>query len=345
MSLTERTLERWYDPAYRALPWRPLGWLYRAIVAGRAGLYRRGWLHSIALPVPVIVVGNISIGGTGKTPLVMRLVAYLQEQGWRPGVVSRGYGGTEDGPCLLPECPDPARFGDEPSLARRRTGVPVAIGRRRPEAARLLLDAGVDVIVSDDGLQHYRLRRDVEVCVIDGVRRFGNGLMFPCGPLREPPSRLRRVDFQVVNGGAAGQGEVPMNLTGGQAHNLGDPAASRELEAFAGQTVHAVAGIGRPRRFFDGLKARGLVVIEHAYPDHHAYTAADVSFGDGLPVLMTEKDAVKCAAFATSDMWCVPVEASVPTAFLEAVLDRVHRASESNHRASEGASGKHGVEC
>lgn len=325
MSLSRRTVERWHDPAYRAVLWRPLGWLYRAIVALRIGLYRRGWLRSIGLPVPVIVIGNISVGGTGKTPLVVRVVEHLRERGFRPGVVSRGYGGTEKGPALLPDHPEASRYGDEPSLMRQRTGVPVAVGRRRPEAAFLLCRAGADVIVSDDGLQHYRLERDVEVCVVDGTRRLGNGLMLPCGPLREPSSRLRQVDFVVVNGGVAAADEIPMHLTGGQARNLCNPAKAVDLRNFATHPVHAVAGIGRPRRFFDSLSAHGLQLIEHAYPDHHAYVAADVSFGDGLPILMTEKDAVKCVGFATPEMWCVPVEASVPMSFLDALVDRVRR--------------------
>ncbi len=326
MSLAERTIARWYGPGPR--PWllRPLGWLYRGVTAVRAGLYRRGWLASVRLPVPVLVVGNITLGGTGKTPLVIALARHLRGAGWQPGVVSRGYGGDVDGPCLLPEDPDPARFGDEPCLIRRRANVPVAVGKRRPEAARLLVDAGVDVIIADDGLQHYRLQRDVEICVIDGERRLGNGLVLPCGPLREPPSRLRRVDYRVVNGGEVGPGEVPMQLTGEEAVrvNGGD---RRPLAAFRGQRVHAVAGIGHPARFFDSLRRHGLEVIGHAFEDHHAYVPGDLAFGDNLPVLMTEKDAVKCAAFATQAMWSVPVQARLPETFLRAVDARMKNAA------------------
>lgn len=320
-------MQRWYGSGPR--PWllRPLAWLYRAVVAIRARAYRRGWLSSVRLPVPVLVVGNITLGGTGKTPLVICLAAYLRGQGWRPGVVSRGYGGSQVEPCLLPEESDPSRFGDEPSLIRQRTGVPVAVGRDRPGAARLLVEAGVNVIIADDGLQHYRLQRDVEICVIDGMRRLGNGLVLPCGPLREPPSRLRRVDYRVVNGGEPAADEVPMRLSGGTAQYLRDDAQDRPLETFRGRRVHAVAGIGHPARFFDSLRAHGLEVIEHVFADHHVHVSADVTFDDGLPVLMTEKDAVKCAGFVTDNMWSVPVQARLPDAFLHSIHERVKSAA------------------
>ncbi|HEX7342325.1 MAG TPA: tetraacyldisaccharide 4'-kinase [Rhodanobacteraceae bacterium] len=316
MALADTLVRRWYDGSPRPILWRPLTWLYRGVVALRAWLYQRGWLASEHLPVPVLVVGNISLGGTGKTPLVMALVDGLRERGWRPGVVSRGHGGSQKEPMLLPDRADPARFGDEPCLIRQHTSVPLAVGRDRPAAARLLLEQGCDLVIADDGLQHYRLTRDVEICVIDGVRRLGNGLMLPCGPLREPPSRLRQVDFRVVNGGVAGPDEVPMQLTGEHARNLVDSGQSRPLTTLSGQLVHAVAGIGHPRRFFDSLRAHGLQVIEHAFADHHAFVVADLDFGDAAPVLMTEKDAVKCAAFATPAMWSVPVTAVLPAAFL-----------------------------
>lgn len=326
MGLADRTLQRWYGDGPRPVLPRPLTWLYRAAVAMRTRMYRHGRLASQRLPVPVLVVGNITLGGTGKTPLVIALVEHLRGQGWRPGVVSRGYGGGQEAPALLPDLPDPARFGDEPCLIGRRTGVAVAVGRDRPAAARLLIEAGCDVVVADDGLQHYRLQRDIEICVIDGERRLGNGLMLPCGPLREPPSRLRRVDFVVCNGGTAHDGEVSMQLAGGCARHMQDPQRERPLRMFAGSRVHAVAGIGHPRRFFDSLRAQGLDIVEHAFPDHHAFAAADIRFGDGLPVLMTEKDAVKCAPFAHADCWSVPVRAVLPDAFLQDVDTRLREA-------------------
>ena len=323
MSLADSLARRWYDGSPR--PWllRPLTWLYRAVVAVRARLYRHGWLASEHLPVPVLVVGNITLGGTGKTPLVIALVEHLHRQGWHPGVVSRGYGGTQETPALLPDIPDPTCFGDEPCLIRRRTGVPVAVGRDRPAAAQLLLEAGCNIVIADDGLQHYRLQRDIEICVIDGERRLGNGLMLPCGPLREPPSRLQRVDFRVCNGGEADAGEVSMQLTGDRAWHLRDSEREQPLPAFADRPVHAIAGIGNPARFFDSLRAQGLKVIEHPFPDHHAYVRDDFDFGDDLPVLMTEKDAVKCVGFAHDRCWSVPVIAVLPDTFFHQVTQHL----------------------
>lgn len=323
MALADTLEAAWYGKG-RA-PWwtMPLSWLYGGVASLRRRLYRRGWLASVRLPVPVLVVGNLSVGGTGKTPLTIALAEALRERGFRPGVVSRGYGGTERGPARLGERPDPARFGDEPCLIRA-DGTPVAVGRDRPAAARLLIDAGCDVVIADDGLQHYRLCRDVEICVIDGSRRFGNRRLLPAGPLREPLARLAGVDFRVCNGGHAEAGEVPMRLEGGMARALGDGAV-RPLDAFRGQRVHAVAGIGHPMRFFDDLRARGIEVVAHPFPDHHAYAAGDLDFGDDAPVLMTEKDAVKCAAFAPPQAWAVPVRAVLPEAFLDAVAAKLAR--------------------
>jgi tetraacyldisaccharide 4'-kinase len=313
----------WYGD--RAPPWwtRPLAWLYGGVTAARRAMYRRGWLRSERLPVPVVVVGNIVAGGAGKTPLTLALVEALRNRGFRPGVVSRGYGGNAVAPLLLGAAPDPAVTGDEPALIKLRTGAPVAIGARRGEAARLLLPEGVDVIVADDGLQHYALARDIEVCVIDGVRRFGNGRLMPAGPLREPGSRLRDVDFIICNGGVARDGEIPMQLVLSNACALAGPATVRPLAAFSGQRVHAVAGIGHPDRFFDSLRANGIDVIRHPFPDHHRHAATDLDFGDGLPVLMTEKDAVKCHAFARENAWVVPVAAELPASFFDAVADRL----------------------
>lgn len=319
MALGDSIEKRWYDNGPRPRLLRPLTWLYRAAVALRAWMYQRGWLSSERLPVPVLVVGNITLGGTGKTPLVIAVVDYLRRQGWKPGVVSRGYGGRQESPALLPAAPDPAQFGDEPCLIRQRTEVPLAVGRDRPAAARLLLEAGCDVVVTDDGLQHYRLQRDIEICVIDAKRRLGNGLMLPCGPLREPPSRLQRVDYRVCNGSPVENGEIGMQLVGGQAQRLRDPRDVQPLASFIGQPVHAVAGIGNPRRFFDSLRAQGLDVIEHAFPDHHVFTRTDIDFGDKFPVLMTEKDAIKCMAFAPEQSWSVPVRANMPDTFLQAL--------------------------
>lgn len=324
VALVDTLAAGWYGQG--RLPWwcRPLAALYAVATGLRRWLYRHGWLRSQRLPVPVIVVGNLSVGGTGKTPLTLALVEALRACGRRPGVVSRGYGGRQREPCLLGDTPDPAEVGDEPCLVRA-AGVPVAVGRDRPAAARLLLDAGCDVVVADDGLQHYRLARDVEICVIDGARRFGNGHLLPLGPLREPLARLRTVDFRICNGGTPAPGEIPMQLEGGLAVSLPD---GREcpLADFAGRRAHAVAGIGRPRRFFESLRMHGIDVVEHAFPDHHAFTPADLGFGDDLPVLMTAKDAVKCRAFAFDGWWSVPVRAVLPDGFFDAMCEHLdHR--------------------
>ena len=318
MALADTLAEGWYEQG--RLPWWcwPLAALYGGVVRLRRLMYRHGWLRSEKLPVPVIVVGNLTAGGTGKTPLTIALAEALRAHGRRPGVVSRGYGGNRREPLLLGDQPVAAEVGDEPCLIRA-SGASVAVGRDRPAAARLLLEAGCDVLLADDGLQHYRLARDMEICVIDGVRRFGNGRLLPLGPLREPLSRLRDVDFRVCNGGAAADGEVPMRLEGGIARAL---AGGREqpLAAWRGQRVHAVAGIGNPQRFFDSLRAQGIEVIEHSFADHHAFAPSELEFGDGLPLLMTAKDAVKCHAFARDHWWSVPVRAVLPEAFFDALL-------------------------
>ena len=321
MALANELTEVWYGK--RRSPWWTwlLAGLYGALTALRRGLYRIGVLRRVCLPVPVIVIGNLTAGGTGKTPLTIALAAELRGRGFRPGVVSRGHGGSRRESMLLDETPDPAVVGDEPCLIRAG-GVPVAVGRDRPAAAQLLLAAGCDVLIADDGLQHYRLARDVEICVIDGVRRFGNGHLLPAGPLREPLRRLDRVDLRVCNGGEAQAGEHPMRLVGGEAVSL-DGLRMQPLEGFAGQRVHAVAAIGNPARFFANLSAAGIEVIEHAFPDHHAFIATDLAYGDELPVLMTDKDAVKCRAFAQLHWWRVPVRAELPAAFFEAVVARL----------------------
>ena len=321
MALIDTLESAWYGTG-RAPWWAwPLATLYSVAMRLRGGLYRTGWLASVRLPVPVIVIGNLSVGGTGKTPLTLAVVEALLSRGYSPGVVSRGYGGSQREPLLLGDTPDPARVGDEPCLIRG-SGVPVAVGRDRPAAARLLLDAGCNVLIADDGLQHYALARDVEICVIDGVRRFGNGRLLPAGPLREPLSRLQRVDLRVCNGGVAADGEYPMQLRGGDVVALCD-GQQQSLASFRGQRAHAVAAIGNPRRFFDSLQAAGIELIEHAFADHHAFVPADLNFNDDLPVLMTDKDAVKCQRFARPHWWRVPVHADLPMSFHDALAARI----------------------
>lgn len=325
----ESLQRRWYED--RPPPWwtLPLAALYGLVVRMRRAWYRRGWLRARKLPVPVVVVGNIVAGGAGKTPLAIALVEALRARGFKPGAVSRGYGGTARAPMLLDAQPDSAVVGDEPALIRIRTGAPVAIGADRPSAAMLLLGEGVDVIIADDGLQHYALARDVEICVVDGARGLGSGRLLPAGPLREPAARLDEVDFVVCNVDASTRGDpsnpaIPLRLHGDIARNLRDDL-DRSLASFAGTRVHGVAGIGHPPRFFDALRAAGIDVIAHPFADHHRYTPADLDFGDGLPVLMTEKDAVKCRAFAQANWWSVPVTAELPEPFFDAVVARLRR--------------------
>lgn len=325
MTLAERLESAWYGVG-RAPWWTgPLALLYGLLTGLRRVLYRWGVLRSVRLPVPVVVIGNLTAGGTGKTPVTIAIAESLRRRGYTPGVVSRGYGGSQKEPALLDDSPDPAVVGDEPCLIRA-SGVAVAVGRDRPAAAKLLIAAGCDVVIADDGLQHYALARDVEICVIDGVRRFGNERLLPAGPLREPLSRLEQMDFRICNGGAVAPGDTPMQLQGGQVSALVD-GQSKPIADFTGQDVHAVAAIGHPQRFFASLRSQGLQVIEHPFPDHHAFVPADLAFNDDRPVLMTEKDAVKCRLFAQPHWWAVPVRAVLPQAFFDELEGRLHRAS------------------
>jgi tetraacyldisaccharide 4'-kinase len=275
--------------------------------------------------VPVIIVGNISVGGTGKTPFTLWLAEQLLADGWHPGIISRGFGGSGSTPQEVLANSDPAIAGDEPVLMAQRNLCPVWISRDRPAAAQALLNTHpeCDVILSDDGLQHYRLQRDVEIVVVDGVRRFGNGLLLPAGPLRETTSRLRKVDAVVINGGTVADGEYLMQLEGVHFYNLLNPEISATAADFKEQTVHAIAGIGHPERFFRHLENMGLTLQTHAYPDHHRYTAADLSFADANALLMTEKDAVKCREFADEKCWVLRVEAHLDSALTQLIIKKI----------------------
>src|SRR6202140_848700 len=300
----------WYDRA--APPWwlLPLSLTYGAVAGSRRYLYAKRLRKSIRMSLPVIVVGNLSVGGTGKTPLVCWLVARLTDLGFKPGVVTRGYGGSFGSVRLVDSFDDPRVVGDESILLARRTGAPGGIGPDPPAASQLLVNAGCNVVVSDDGLQHYALARDCEIVVIDGDRRFGNGWLLPAGPLRETPARLAAADAIVVNGGRALlDGAFSMRFEAKSALNL-IGGAVKALDEFAGGSVHAIAGIGNPERFFNMLRARGIEVVGHPLPDHAPLQAADICFADARPVLMTEKDAVKCRRIAGPGHWYVPVTAS-----------------------------------
>lgn len=313
----------WYDGAPVPFWLSMLVPVYRALRALDLAMYRTGIRESVRVDAPVIVIGNLTAGGSGKTPLAIALVEALRARGFKPAIVSRGYGGSQRAAAVLDDTPDPRRYGDEPSLMRRRTGAAVAVGRNRAEAAALLVRDGANIVIADDGLQNPSLARDIEICVIDGQRRFGNEHLLPAGPLREPLARLASIDFRVCNGARAEPGEIAMRLNGEMAVAVAGATRARPLSSFARQRVHGVAAIGNPERFFAGLQARGVEVIPHPFSDHHAFAASDIEFGDGLPVLMTEKDAIKCVGFAGEDVWCVPVSAELPSTFIDALIERL----------------------
>jgi tetraacyldisaccharide 4'-kinase len=279
----------------------------------------------------IVVVGNLTAGGSGKTPLVIRLCRVLRAAGMNPGVVSRGYGRQSRDLRLVSTASDPAVVGDEPLLIARQAGVPVIVAEDRCEAARGLLQQGVGVVLSDDGLQHYRLPRRLEICVVDGARGFGNGLLLPAGPLREPLSRLESVDYVVVNGDSEAvppeYSPVPMTLAPGLLRSL-DGSQSWRLSQFAGCRVNAVAGIANPGRFFDLLSAARITVNAHPFPDHHRFTEADFEAMDpDLPVLMTSKDAVKATGLGLRNAWVLEVDAVLPSAWEAEVVARLREES------------------
>jgi len=305
----------WYKDLIIGTWLMPLGFLFSDIVRLRTWLYRSGLKKIHTLPVPVIIVGNITVGGTGKTPLAIYLAGQLRAAGFRPGIISRGYRSQAQTPQLVRPDSPVAEVGDEAVLMAQRAACPVVVSPQRVAAAQYLLaHSDCNVIISDDGLQHYALGRTIEIAVVDGERRFGNGYCLPAGPLREPISRLQSVDFIVVNGDKAEPNEFAMQLKGDSAVNL-VTGEQRPLSAFSGSPCHALAAIGNPERFFKQLASAGLVCKNHRFPDHYAYQADDIHYADAYPVLMTEKDAVKCTAIATSQHWFVPVQAEPEAEF------------------------------
>ncbi len=301
----------------------PAGLAFGVAVFFRRLFFKLRLFRSHGAGIPVIVVGNLSAGGSGKTPLVLWIVELLKEHRWKPGIVSRGYGGSLTEPREATIASDPAEVGDEPILLARRSGCPVWVAPDRVAACRLLRDKHpeCDVIVTDDGLQHYALRRDIEICIVD-ARSYGNGFLQPAGPLREPLSRLRSVGA-VVTHGAAGVPGFAMALEGENFVRMTDARDVRTAKSFAGQKAHAVSGIGDPKRFFLQLARFGLKLVPHPFPDHHAFRAADFEFGDAAPVVMTEKDAVKCKRFAQAHYWVFPVSATLDPAFGRWLLEKL----------------------
>lgn len=325
MPLSKRSVELvWRRRGLVAWLLLPVGLLFFLIAAFRRFLFRIGLLSSTRLRVPVVVIGNITAGGAGKTPLVLWLVDELKRRGRHPGVVSRGYGGSAAGVCEVQPDSSAAEAGDEPLLIRRRGDCPVFVGRDRAEVGQALLAAHpeCDLIVCDDGLQHYRLARDVEIAVVDR-RGFWNGWPIPAGPLREPVSRLRSVDAVVANGWS-GEAVFRMILVGEHfaLHSRVSRGDTAPQPDFAAKRLHAVAGIGEPQRFFDHLVGLGLKFESHAFPDHHAYVADDLAFvGDAI--LTTEKDAVKFGELASLPVWVLPVTATVTPDLAQFILEKI----------------------
>ncbi len=333
--------ERWYNGHPLFLLLLPLSAIFAVVAALRRTGYRLGWLRAWQAPVPVIVVGNISVGGTGKTPLTLALVEHLRRQGWRPGIVSRGYGGQGASyPQIVRADSDAAEVGDEPLLLARRAQVTVVIDPLRVRGVQhLLANSDCNLVLCDDGLQHYALARTVEIAVVDGQRGLGSGWPLPAGPLRESAARLGSVDLVVVNGAWRAAGSMlasaaTMSLAPAAWQPVSGAAADSATEppvASAGTPmllptsgpIHAVAGIGHPPRFFAMLAEQGFQPIPHAFPDHHAYTADDLQFSPPAPVVMTEKDAVKCAGIAPANSWYVPVQAILPDSFWQALTQRL----------------------
>ncbi len=336
---TYRWIHRvWYQDHWSGWLLWPLSGLYWLTISLRRWLFASGILSTQRAEAPVIIVGNITAGGTGKTPTVLWLVEQLRLRGFTPGIVSRGYGGSKaDTSMRVEPATDPAVAGDEPVLLARRGMCPVVVDPDRVRASAMLVDDGADVIVADDGLQHYRLERDYEICVIDGSRGLGNRRLLPSGPLREGPRRLENVEQVLVNGELDGseyelttaeQNAISFQLVATEACRLNGSLA-RPIERFSGSTVHGVAAIGNPQRFFDLLREHGIQVIEHSYADHQPLTESDLEYGDDFEVFMTEKDAVKFGTHVKDKLWYVPVELSMdPTdsgPLLEQIESRARR--------------------
>jgi tetraacyldisaccharide 4'-kinase len=305
----------WYRRGAIAWLLWPASLVFLLGVCGRRLLYLMRIFKSQHPGIPVIVVGNLTVGGSGKTPLVLWIAEFLKSKAWSPAIVSRGYGAKVEVPRAATVAADAAEVGDEPILLARRSGCPVWIGPDRVQVAAVLRaqHPDVNVLLLDDGLQHYRMRRDVEIAVVD-ARGFGNGFVLPAGPLREPALRLRFVDAVVVHSFSGVKG-FSMSLEGETVHRMTDARDRQPLKSFAGQKVHAVAGIGDPNRFFIHLGSAGIRVMPHPFPDHHRFNPRDLEFGDEAPVMLTEKDAVKLRSAARPNWWVLPVSAKLDPAF------------------------------
>lgn len=307
----------------------PFSFVFCAIVFLRKWFYRVGILKSAKFNVPVIVVGNITVGGTGKTPLVIAIATMLTEKGFKPGIVSRGYGATIKEPTIVSENSNYRQIGDEPLLIARRTNCPVVVFPKRVRAVQYLLNHfDCNVVICDDGLQHYALQRDIEIAVVDGERQFGNGFCLPAGPLRESISRLKTVDFVVINGDGRIKIETPkpiysMHLIPQKIITMNDFKTEIDSSLLKTKIIHAFAGIGNPRRFFETLRAMKLRFFEHPFPDHHPFRKEDFNVGENALILMTEKDAIKCISFADERFVFLKIEAQLFPEFSEEIIRRL----------------------
>lgn len=326
-TLRQRLLTSWRKPDGLTIALLPFSALYHGLFLVKKSSYQIGLAKSYRAPVPVVVVGNITVGGTGKTPLVIYLIELLREFGYKPGVISRGYAGESTSYPVAVAIDTPVTIcGDEPAMIVQRTKVPMVIGPNRQKDIELLIEKfDVDIVLSDDGLQHFALERDVEICLQDATSQQENTHLLPAGPYREPKSRLDMFDLVVhhVNPQDTSDKPYTMNLVpqGIQAVNN---ANSSSFDASNG--VHGVAGIGNPQRFFNTCRQMGWNVIEHAFNDHHAFDASDFEFEDDLPIVMTQKDAVKCQQFDNNSLWYLPVDVNISNKFsqhLKALLDRI----------------------
>lgn len=316
----------WYGTSrWRYALW-PISQIYCLFSVMRREAYRRGWLVRYRAPVPVVVVGNLCVGGAGKTPLTIALVEWLQRKGLRPGVISRGYGGDAlSQPVAVTRHTHPHAAGDEPVLIARCTSAPVVVfPDRRRAIEHLLTLSQIDLIIADDGLQHYALERDIEIVVVDANRLHGNGLCLPAGPLREPVSRLDSADFVVFSGATEGTRCHSYERHIDEIENLAD-GRLQCLSAWRGKSVHAVAGIADPDAFFESLHSAGLVLQKHTFADHHRYSASDLAFGDLLPVIMTEKDAIKCRSLTgvSGPLWQTRLRIRLAKTLVDDLADRL----------------------
>ncbi len=307
----------WYSKNIFSLLLSPLSLIYISIIYLRYTLYQLGLISITKINAPTIVIGNVVTGGTGKTPLVIWLAKHFKDKGFLPGIVSRGYGGTYLSNIeLVKPTSNPLLVGDEPVIIARNTNCPVVVAKKRAKGAKELVEKyNCNIILCDDGMQHYSLARDIEIAVIDGQRRFGNNYCFPAGPLREPKSRIFKADL-IVSKYNARRCEHKMDYTYHQLVSLNELSKTIPISDLHGMTVHAIAGINNPDHFFSYLRSHKLELIIHKFPDHYSYTEDDVKFDDNFPVVMTEKDAVKCLNYSSDKHWYIPISAELSKSFV-----------------------------